>query len=116
VLLLCGRAGIGKLEFARLMGKAILCERRGSEPIPCGFCAACHWFEEDAHPDFRQLQPELRNTVEGSGEEEQVPRKGHRQGAMISVDQVRNIADQAAGAADEVRNAADKAAGEAEEA
>jgi len=57
-LLLHGQAGIGKLRFAQHLAQGLLCEapREGGEP--CGACAACNWFVQGNHPDYRALFPE----------------------------------------------------------
>jgi DNA polymerase III subunit delta' len=57
-LLLHGQAGIGKLQFARHLAKGLLCESPQANGEPCGTCAACHWFEQGNHPDYRIVVPE----------------------------------------------------------
>ncbi|AOK29527.1 MULTISPECIES: DNA polymerase III subunit delta' [Burkholderia] len=57
-LLLHGQAGIGKLAFARHLAKGLLCETPGENGEPCGACAACTWFEQGNHPDYRIVVPE----------------------------------------------------------
>lgn len=94
-LLLSGRSGIGTLDFARLVAKALLCEIQVAKPLPCGTCASCHWFAEDTHPDFRQLQPESHSLAEP---EEEKAGQGGRTGsgagrALITVDQVRSVSE-----------------------
>lgn len=57
-LLLKGRAGIGKFDFAMNLAKFRLCDN----PLPigeaCGVCLSCGWFEKGGHPDFYQVSPE----------------------------------------------------------
>lgn len=57
-LLVRGPAGIGKRVFARGLAQGLLCEQPLAPLRACGQCQACHWFSNDAHPDFRCLQPE----------------------------------------------------------
>ncbi|WP_179403986.1 DNA polymerase III subunit delta' [Burkholderia guangdongensis] len=57
-LLLHGQAGIGKLRFAQHLAKGFLCEAPQPNGEPCGACAACTWFEQGNHPDYRIVLPE----------------------------------------------------------
>jgi DNA polymerase III subunit delta' len=57
-LLLHGQAGIGKLHFAQHLAKGLLCEAPAANGEPCGACAACRWFEQGNHPDYRMVVPE----------------------------------------------------------
>ncbi|MEO8101912.1 MAG: DNA polymerase III subunit delta' [Betaproteobacteria bacterium] len=56
-LLVYGKQGIGKLEFARALAQSLLCESP-QRAIACGTCPACNWFRDGNHPDFRELLPE----------------------------------------------------------
>ncbi len=51
-ILLKGKKGIGKLEFAKSLAKSLLCEDLLSESQACGSCSSCKWFEQAGHPDF----------------------------------------------------------------
>src|SRR5437868_10928441 len=62
-LLLRGPRGVGKLVFARGVSQALLCEAPLAEGYSCGSCAACSWFESGSHPDFRQVEPLIENSV-----------------------------------------------------
>ena len=57
-LLLHGQAGIGKLQFAQHLAQGFLCEAPQSNGEPCGTCAACTWFAQGNHPDYRIVLPE----------------------------------------------------------
>lgn len=56
-LLLTGRAGLGKLVFARRLARALLCESRTAEGDACGRCRGCRLFQAGSHPDFDAVQP-----------------------------------------------------------
>ncbi|RFU47726.1 DNA polymerase III subunit delta' [Paraburkholderia sp. DHOC27] len=57
-LLLHGQAGIGKLRFAQHLAQGLLCEAQRDNGEPCGACAACTWFVQGNHPDYRIVVPE----------------------------------------------------------
>lgn len=86
-LLFKGAQGIGKLALALNYAHALLCERPQSSGLACGECPACHWLSQDAHPDFRLLQPDA---LSQSGEESESGKKASKQ---ITVEQVRGLAD-----------------------
>lgn len=83
-LSLQGPRGIGKLAFARAFAQALLCEAPAKGSVACGECSACNWFSADAHPDYRQIEPALRDSEEGE--------EGERK-ARIEVDQIRALPD-----------------------
>lgn len=86
-LLIRGPEGVGKLEFARALGKALLCENPTRQGEACGHCPACGWFEQGSHPDFRLVVPE---SLAEKDEEEGGEKKASLQ---IAVEQVRELAD-----------------------
>lgn len=57
-LLLTGPAGLGKFEFARLLGNSLLCEAPGVHNIPCGICKQCRLAMADGHPDITDISPQ----------------------------------------------------------
>lgn len=65
-LLLKGRRGIGKLNFAYALAQSLLCEQGKSGDMACGECQDCHWFEQGTHPNFRLLEPEALSMLEGA--------------------------------------------------
>lgn len=89
-LLIHGPAGIGKVEFARALGAALLCEA----PRPsgaCGSCPSCHWFSQGNHPDYREILPEAAEDDEGEAEADGGKEKA--KSLVIKVDQVRAVGD-----------------------
>ena len=67
-ILLHGQAGIGKRLLGAAFARALLCEstdppRRAAGG--CGACAACLWFDQGNHPDFRKVIPEALAVAEG---------------------------------------------------
>ncbi|MEW6331149.1 MAG: DNA polymerase III subunit delta' [Pseudomonadota bacterium] len=56
-LLLQGRPGLGKHDFAVQLAQALLCQQP-RDGIACGKCNGCHLFAAGTHPDFHVLQPE----------------------------------------------------------
>lgn len=85
-LLLHGRRGSGKLGYARTLAKALLCEVPTAASFPCGECAACNWFEQGAHPDFRQISPESLNQTEA---DDKTPEK--KASKLIGVAEIREL-------------------------
>ena len=67
-LLLRGRAGIGKYDFAIELSRALLCSQPNHNEA-CGGCPSCLWFNEGTHPDFRLISPE------NDDENEEAPKK-----------------------------------------
>jgi len=89
-LLVHGRAGIGKVEFARALAESVLCEAP-REGLACGVCASCHWFSQGNHPDFREIVPE--SALEDD-EGEEAPAKAEKaKSLVIKIEQIRAIAD-----------------------
>jgi DNA polymerase-3 subunit delta' len=86
-LLLHGRAGIGKYDFARYFSQALLCSNINQEGHACNVCPSCNWFNDDSHPDFRLLSPEQ----EAESEDEGVSTKKTKKKTQISVAQIREL-------------------------
>lgn len=54
--LFVGPDGVGKLQFARRLAQAVLCERRSEVELdPCGVCPGCIQVEAGTHPDLLQI-------------------------------------------------------------
>ena len=93
-LLIHGRPGLGKTVLARLFAQRLLCEGPAESDLPCGECAACLWFEQGNHPDFRLLEPEALSTAETEPRAtEGDPRKSEAASRQIRIDQVRELQD-----------------------
>lgn len=88
-ILLHGRAGIGKYDFARSFSQALLCVNRTAGEQACGVCASCNWFNDESHPDFRLLSPEQ----ESEADDESVATKKTKKKTQISIAQVRDLND-----------------------
>jgi len=92
-LLIHGPRGIGKLDFARALAQALLCERPTASNAACGQCTACAWFEAGAHPDYRQIEPEAESEDDDDeeGEKPARPAKGKKPSIWITVAQIRAL-------------------------
>ncbi len=90
-LLLRGRAGTGKYDFALDVSKAILCSQAANLQHACGGCASCNWFAEGTHPDFMLIGPEdADNTDDGlTNSTKKKPSKK----TQISVAKIRQLLD-----------------------
>lgn len=88
-LLLHGRAGIGKYDFARHFSQALLCLNQSPQGYACGECSSCTWFNDDSHPDFRLLSPEQ----EAEPDDEGVATKKTKKKTQISVAQIRELSN-----------------------
>lgn len=66
-ILLKGRKGLGKLDFARDLARYRLCENPSAAGRACGTCASCCWFDQGSHPNFRMIEPETQAAASGSG-------------------------------------------------
>ena len=95
-LLIHGRPGLGKTVLARLFARRLLCEGPAGGDLPCGECAACLWFEQGNHPDFRILEPDALFAAEAehrATEGEPRKREGEAASRQIRIDQVRELQD-----------------------
>lgn len=100
-LLIHGKQGIGKVEFAHVIAQSLLCESP-EHGVACGTCNACGWYREGNHPDFRELVPENLSEDEsdtGDTSDEAGTKDGTTQSVKekkkskeIKIDQVRELA------------------------
>jgi DNA polymerase-3 subunit delta' len=61
-LLLTGRRGVGKLQFARQIADLLLCSE--NQTAPCGQCKGCRLIAAGTHPDLKVIQPpEDKNVI-----------------------------------------------------
>jgi DNA polymerase III subunit delta' len=86
-LLLRGRNGIGKFDFALSLAQSLLCQSPKADGQACEVCSSCGWFVQNNHPDYRLLKPEQ----EVSEDEDAAAKKTTRKSQQISVAQVREL-------------------------
>ena len=89
-VLLHGRPGVGKYQFARALSQSLLCATPNADGHACGACQSCHWFQENAHPDFRLLTPETDGESESDTE---ASKKKPKKKTNITISQVRDLSD-----------------------
>jgi DNA polymerase-3 subunit delta' len=94
-ILLHGRRGIGKLHFAQVLAQSLLCEKRQTDGLACGSCAACAWFAAGNHPDFRLIQPEALAKTEDAADQPEESEEGKKKSPskQIKIDQLRALTD-----------------------
>ncbi len=90
-LLVSGRTGIGKVDFARELARSLLCESP-IDRFACGECPSCHWFSQSNHPDYREIVPEASEEGEGDAADADAG-KDSKKSLVIKIDQVRRIRD-----------------------
>jgi DNA polymerase-3 subunit delta' len=90
-LLVSGRAGIGKTEFARALAAGVLCESP-RDGFACGACASCHWLSQGNHPDYREIVPEA-SEEEAEGDEAAAGKADKPKSIVIKIEQIRALAD-----------------------
>jgi len=56
-LLLQGREGIGKHDFAGFLAKSVLCPDTAKQGSACDRCESCRVFEAKTHPDLVRIKP-----------------------------------------------------------
>ena len=88
-VLVHGGDGWGEVEFARAAAQSLLCENPKPDRSACGRCAACGWFSQNNHPDFRLVVPESM----GPAPEDDGPEPGKKKSDQVRIEQVRDLAD-----------------------
>ena len=88
-LLVHGRKGIGKAEFARALANSLLCES-SQGAFACGACDSCRWFSQGNHPDYREVIPEIAE--ENEEEDAEDAKADAKKSLVIKVDQIRDQA------------------------
>lgn len=86
-ILLRGRAGIGKHDFALSLSHALLCQQTSGPQAACGTCPSCQWLKEGGHPDFKWITPEDNSANESTS------KKKTGKKSQISVAQIRQLYD-----------------------
>lgn len=66
--LFCGPRGTGKTTMARILAKALMCER-GAGQLPDGICENCQLIAAGEHPDVYELDAASRTGVDNVREE-----------------------------------------------
>lgn len=88
-MLLRGRMGTGKFDFALQLSQSLLCQTPNIDGYACDACPSCHWFEQKNHPDYRLLTPEQ----EAQTADDEVPlvTSKAKKKQIISVEQIRDL-------------------------
>lgn len=98
-LLLKGKQGTGKYDFARQLAQSLLCTEPATSQQACGRCVSCGWFEQGGHPNFYQIVPEAFSAVTGESTEKE--ESDEKSGAatkksasqQIGIEQIRKLND-----------------------
>ena len=77
-LLLHGKQGCGKRQFALHFTQWLLCQNKQAQGA-CGQCASCAWMQAGTHPQVKIIQPEWDDKKQSFG--------------AIKIDQVRQLSD-----------------------
>jgi DNA polymerase-3 subunit delta' len=90
-LLVSGRPGIGKTEFARALAAGVLCEAV-RDGLACGACPSCHWLSQGNHPDFREIVPEAAQD-DAESDDAAGAKAEKAKSLVIKIDQIRAVED-----------------------
>ena len=89
--------GVGKTLLARIMGKALNCEKLTPDGEPCGECESCRRFETGEYPDYMEFNAADWNTVDRAkvlaelSRQMPVSQKGSR---VIVIDEFQRVSPQ----------------------
>jgi DNA polymerase III subunit delta' len=96
-LLIQGRNGIGKRDFAYALAQSLLCENLDTKTHQaCGTCEACHWFSQGNHPDFRLVEPASlqEESAEADSDDSKTSDKPDKKASsQIAIGQIRELED-----------------------
>lgn len=97
-ILFHGPEGIGKTAFAEEFARSLLCDTPTVAGHACGTCAACGWFAQYSHPDYRRVRPEVLDGDDAAeGEEDAGDTKKAKAtkapSKEIKIDQIRALSD-----------------------
>jgi DNA polymerase-3 subunit delta' len=97
-ILFHGPEGVGKTAFAEEFAQSLLCDTPTADRHACGTCAACGWFSQYSHPDYRRVRPEVLDGDDAAeGDEDAGDAKKTKAAKApsreIKIDQIRALAD-----------------------
>lgn len=97
-LLLKGKKGIGKYDFARRLAQSLLCNAPAADLQACDQCVSCGWFAQNGHPNFYQIVPEAfaatgENTEKVDSDEKSGAATKKSVSQQIGIEQIRKLND-----------------------
>lgn len=93
-LLLSGRKGTGKRDFALALAQSLLCQAPLESGAACNHCSSCNWFRQGNHPDFRLLEPDSGSEMDELDAETKGKRPaGTKPSVFITVSMIRALLD-----------------------
>lgn len=90
-LMIKGGEGEGAFEFAQHVAQSLLCERPLAKRQPCGKCAACTWFGQGNHPDYRLIVPD--SLAGDAPQEDGDAVRKEKRSEQIRIEQIRGLGD-----------------------
>jgi DNA polymerase-3 subunit delta' len=83
--------GEGVFEFAHSAAQSLLCESPLANRQACGKCAACTWFDQGNHPDFRLIVPD--SIAADAPDEERESVKKEKRSQQVRIEQIRALSN-----------------------